>query len=121
MDARMHLDLKWFLQDWLPNPSSDLWPSLGGQDCDEKKSDVITLIPKSKPILNEEKISEFRLFELRNFSFGIKLELKDLISVVKKIKWVQHRSRETRINLVFQFAPEKLGRFESKGQNFLVF
>jgi hypothetical protein len=28
---------------------------------------------------------------------------------------------ETRINLVFQFAPEKLGRFESKGYTFLVF
>jgi hypothetical protein len=25
-----------------------------------------------------------------------------------------HRSRETRINLVFQFAPEKQGRFETK-------
>jgi hypothetical protein len=27
----------------------------------------------------------------------------------------------TRINLVFQFAPEKLGRFEHVGYNFLVF
>jgi hypothetical protein len=34
---------------------------------------------------------------------------------------VRHRSRETRINLVFQFAPEKLGHFETKGWNFLVF
>jgi hypothetical protein len=32
-----------------------------------------------------------------------------------------HRSRETRINFVFQFAPEKLGCFETKGWNFLVF
>jgi hypothetical protein len=29
--------------------------------------------------------------------------------------------RETRINLVFQLAPEKLGRFETKGWNFLAF
>ncbi len=32
-----------------------------------------------------------------------------------------HRSLEIRINLVSKFAPEKLGRFETKGWNFLVF
>ncbi len=32
-----------------------------------------------------------------------------------------HRSRDPRINLLFQFVPEKLGRFETKGWNFLVF
>ncbi len=32
-----------------------------------------------------------------------------------------HRSRETRINLLFQFVPEKLGRFKTQYSNFLVF
>ncbi len=32
-----------------------------------------------------------------------------------------HRSLEIRINLVSQFSPEKLSRFETKGWNFLVF
>jgi hypothetical protein len=38
----------------------------------------------------------------------------------KLIMW-NHRSRETRIDLVFQFTPEKLGRFETAGWSFLVF
>jgi hypothetical protein len=33
---------------------------------------------------------------------------------------INHRSRETRINFVFQFASEKLDRFETTGWNFLV-
>ncbi len=32
-----------------------------------------------------------------------------------------HRSWETRLNLLFQFAPEKLGRFERQCWNFLTF
>ncbi len=39
----------------------------------------------------------------------------------KYISRPNHRSRETRINSVFQFAPGKLGRFETRGWNFLVF
>ncbi len=35
--------------------------------------------------------------------------------------WFHLRSQETRINLLFQFAPEKLGRFETQCWNFGVF
>ena len=34
---------------------------------------------------------------------------------------LDHRSRETPINWLFQFAPEKLHRFEKLGRNLLVF
>ena len=38
-----------------------------------------------------------------------------------KFHKASHRSRETRINWRFQFAPEKLGRFDILGRNLLAF
>ena len=56
---------------------------------------------------------------------SITLMLSDVIVVcpgkVAIGKTDQYRSRETRINWLFQFAPEKLGRFENLGKNHSAF
>ncbi len=50
---------------------------------------------------------------------NLKGQLQDL-SFTRHLQNRSRESRESRINLVFQLAPEKLGRFETKGWNFLV-
>ncbi len=56
--------------------------------------------------------------QVRSQSWGATTAIKQSLFII----WndFNHRSRETRMNLVFQFAPEKLGHFETKCRNFPV-
>ncbi len=48
-----------------------------------------------------------------DLKLALSLSLSLSLSFSLSLFWHNHRSRETRVNLLFQFAPEKLGRFEN--------
>ncbi len=67
---------------------------------------MMILEGKKKHFVNDERM----MIILKNL-----IKFRKATETLHCIYALEHRSRETRINLVFQFAPEKLGRSETSG------